>query len=128
MKSPNVCPRESVGSGKEAWRRVFVTKPDIVIVDLNLPDVKGIDLIADIKAREVKIPIIAFSFHEDETYAEKVLWAGAQAYVMKDTSFVEIVDAIRAVAMGQTYLSKNMLNRFQMKNQGGQRDAYYKTA
>ncbi|MCG3205543.1 MAG: Transcriptional regulatory protein DegU [Elusimicrobia bacterium] len=118
---------ESVGSGREAWRRVFVSKPDMVIIDLNLPDVKGIDLIRDIKAREVRLPIIAFSFHEDEAYAEKVLWAGAQGYVMKENSIREIANAIRAVARGETYLSRNMLNRFQMNHPGGLRHVQYKT-
>lgn len=119
---------ESVGNGHDAWRRVFVTKPDMVIIDLNLPDVKGIDLIRDIKAREIKLPIIAFSFHEDGAYAEKVLWAGAQGYVMKDSNIGEIVKAIRAVARGETYLSHNMLNRLRMYHPGGIGYAQYKTS
>ncbi len=79
--------------------------PDIVIADLNLKASSGLDLIKDLKARNIEVPVLVLSMHSEELYAERVLKAGAMGYLSKQESTGTILIAIRKVLSGEVHLS-----------------------
>jgi len=87
-------------------------QPDVAIVDISLKNSDGIELTKTIKARYSKIHVIVLSVHDESVYAERVLLAGAQAYLMKDAVCDNIVKAIRTVLRGDIYVSDAISNKF----------------
>jgi DNA-binding NarL/FixJ family response regulator len=93
---------ESAASAIEAFR---LRRPDIIIVDVSLPGVNGIELIKMIVAEAPKSRILVVSMHDETLYALRALKAGARGYVMKGDAMDSIVAALRTVATGRTYVS-----------------------
>ncbi|HET9418886.1 MAG TPA: response regulator transcription factor, partial [Chthoniobacterales bacterium] len=84
---------------------------DIVIVDLTLKNSNGLELIKDLKARKIDIPVLVVSMHDELLYAERVLRAGARGYITKHETSKEVMTAIRKVLSGQIYLGPEMASR-----------------
>lgn len=80
----------------------------ILILDITLKGPSGLELIKEIFAQGVEVPILVLSGHEETLYAERVLRAGAKGYISKDESPEHVVAAIRRVLQGETYLSPQM--------------------
>jgi len=78
--------------------------PDVILMDIGLPDKSGIEATREIKARFSEISIVALTIHEDEEYFFKMLDAGASGYVPKRAAPEELLTAIRAAASGEVYL------------------------
>lgn len=79
--------------------------PDVVIMDISMPDLNGIDATRQILAGKSKIKVIALSMHSDRRFVTEVLKAGATGYLLKDCAFEELEQAIRAVLASKVYLS-----------------------
>ncbi len=88
----------------EALRAAEQTKPDVILMDIGLPDMSGIDATREIKKKFPKMAIVALTIHEDEEYFFKMLEAGASGYVPKRAAPEELLTAIRAAAGGEVYL------------------------
>ncbi len=95
-------------SAREALQFVSKTQPDVILMDVNLPDKSGIDVTRAIKAQWPKIAIVALTIHEDQEYFFKMLQAGASGYVPKRAAPEELLTAIRAAAQGEVYLYPSM--------------------
>ncbi len=80
-------------------------RPDVIFLDINLPDQSGIDLCKEIKSRFPKIQIIALSSFNQQSYINKIIENGASGYVLKNATREELVDAIETIMEGKTYLS-----------------------
>ena len=91
---------------------VKATKPNLAIVDLSLKESSGIELIKTLRARFPDLFIIVLSMHDEATYAERAVRAGAQGYVMKTEATDYVVAAIREVLKGKTYLSERVMALF----------------
>jgi two-component system, NarL family, response regulator NreC len=91
-------------SASEAMEAAKRLKPDVVLMDIGLPDLSGIDATRAIKQQVSDVSIVALTIHEDEEYFFKMLEAGASGYVPKRAAPEELVTAIRAAAAGQVYL------------------------
>jgi two-component system response regulator NreC len=91
-------------SGREALKAVAETRPDIVLMDIGLPDISGIEAAAEIKRLRPETAIVALTIHEDEEYFFKMLAAGASGYVPKRAAPEELLTALRAAAIGEVYL------------------------
>ncbi len=91
--------------GLEAVRLVRELAPDLVIMDISMPGLNGIE--ATRKLAKLRRPpqVIALSMHNDRKYVTEILKAGARAYLLKDSAFDELLDAIKAVACGRYFLS-----------------------
>ena len=90
------------GSVADAVRRADLVRPDVILVDLQLPDGTGIDIMNSLRASHPQIlPVVLTSFDDDEALAES-LEAGARAYILKTVRGAEITDVIKAVADGRT--------------------------
>jgi DNA-binding NarL/FixJ family response regulator len=92
----------------EAMEEIGRIAPDVVLVDLNLPDRDGIDLILGLRAKLKEAKLMVLSCYDDEMHVAEALRAGAQGYVVKTSSLGEILDGIRQVAAGGTPLSADI--------------------
>lgn len=90
--------------GREALLRVEETKPHIVIMDITMPGMDGLEATRQIKARHPECLVLALTVHEDKQYFMEMLAAGASGYITKQAAADDLVAAIRAVAAGQVYL------------------------
>ena len=84
---------------------------DLVILDVSLRGVSGIDLLKDIRLHWPKLPVLMFSMHDEMLYAERTLRAGARGYVMKQEAVGRIITAIRRVLAGHLYVSEAVNGR-----------------
>jgi two-component system response regulator NreC len=92
------------GSAYEAIEAATRMKPDVVLMDIGLPDLSGIDATRELKKRMPKIHVVALTIHEDQEYFFKMLEAGASGYVPKRAAPEELLNAIRTAARGEVYL------------------------
>jgi DNA-binding NarL/FixJ family response regulator len=93
---------------KAALTIIEQTQPDAAIVDLTLHGSSGLELIKELKARNLALPVLVLSMHTEKLYAERVLRAGAKGYVSKHESPAEVVAAIRKVLAGRIYVSERI--------------------
>jgi DNA-binding NarL/FixJ family response regulator len=84
------------------------SEPDIVVTDLSLSGRPGLELIKDIRASWTALPILVLSIHDEDLWAERVLRAGAQGYVMKSHATEKVMEAMRRVLAGGLWLSEHM--------------------
>jgi DNA-binding NarL/FixJ family response regulator len=82
--------------------------PDLVLVDITLPDKSGLELIKDIQAMFPGTNVLVISMHDESLYAERVLRAGGRGYIMKQEGGKKLMEAIRQVLAGKVYLSEKM--------------------
>lgn len=93
--------------------------PDVVVIDISLPDGHGLDLIQAISEAQPDVKTIVFSMYDETVYAERALRAGANGYLMKNKSLEALVEAIRRVERGEMYLSRTMATQILSGQSGG---------
>lgn len=93
---------------RDALRIIMSTLPDIVIVDITLRGSSGLELIKDLKAQGIAIPVLVLSMHDESLYAERVLRAGAKGYITKHEASSTLLNAIQQVLSGKIYLGEKM--------------------
>jgi two-component system NarL family response regulator len=91
-------------NGREAVGLARDLNPDILVLDIGMPEMNGIEATATIVARSPHIKVIALSTHSDRRFVAEMIKAGASGYVVKTAASTELLRAIRAVAQGQAYL------------------------
>ena len=91
-----------VGTAAEAVESCRTLKPDVVLLDLNLPDSSGIDAARTIRAECPSVRVIALTAHSDDAYVLALADAGARGYLLKNSTDAEIVGAVRSVAAGRS--------------------------
>jgi two-component system response regulator NreC len=91
-------------NGEEALLRAEEMKPDLVIMDITMPGMDGLEATRQLKARNPECLVLALTVHEDKQYFMEMLAAGASGYITKQAAADDLVAAIRAVASGQVYL------------------------
>ena len=95
----------NAGEAYDAFRRL---QPDVVVMDISLPGVSGIEGLRHILAREPRARVLMFSMHDEPIFATRAFAAGALGYVTKASAPEVLVDAVRAVAQGERYISADM--------------------
>lgn len=95
----------------DAYKMVNDQQPNVVIVDISLQGNNGVELMKELVHRWPDLPIVAYSMHDEQIYAERVLRAGAKAYVMKQRPPEELLAAMKQVLRGKVYLSEAMSDR-----------------
>jgi DNA-binding NarL/FixJ family response regulator len=104
-KQPGMTVVGEAADGRTAVRLARKLAPDIVVMDISMPELNGIDATRQILEASPKARVIALSMQSDKRFVAAALKAGAAGYLLKDGVSAEVSDAIRAVAAGQTYLS-----------------------
>jgi DNA-binding NarL/FixJ family response regulator len=93
------------GTAREALAQIPELDPDLVLLDMSLPDKNGLELIKDLQAICPHVRILVLSMHDETLYAERVLRAGARGYIMKEAAGERLVEAMRRVLAGRVALS-----------------------
>jgi len=84
---------------------------DVVILDITMPGINGLDVLKQIKAQKPKLPILMLSVHPEEQYAVRTLKAGASGYLTKESAPDELIAAIRKVSVGKKYVSSSLAEK-----------------
>lgn len=92
-------------SGWEAVRLVRKLTPNLIIMDISMPDLNGIDATRQVLAESPKVRVVALSMHSDKRFVLGMLKSGARGYLLKESAFKELISAIEAVLADQFYLS-----------------------
>ena len=107
--------------GEQTIRMFEILQPDILLLDLSMPVMDGIECLKEIKSRYPEAKVIVLTMHEDENYIKRALQTGASAYVHKSAADTDLFKAIEAVETGGIYLrqqdSKLLLHLFQNRDQ-----------
>jgi two-component system, NarL family, response regulator NreC len=98
------------GNGREAVELAESLKPDIVVMDVAMPELNGIEATRRLSTSSPHTRVVALSMHKDNVYIREILRAGARGYLLKDSVAADVVNAIRAVARGESYLSPAVSN------------------
>jgi two-component system, NarL family, response regulator NreC len=93
------------GNGREAVEFAEKLKPDIVIMDVAMPELNGIEATRRLTASTPRTRVLALSMHKDSVYVREILRSGARGYLLKDSADADLLTAVRAVAKGDGYLS-----------------------
>ena len=96
-------------NGIEALSIARQEKPDVIVMDIAMPDINGIEVTRQLKSELTDIKIIALSMHSDRRFVSEILKAGASAYVLKQAAFEDLEKAIKAVMLNRTFLSADIL-------------------
>lgn len=100
------------GSGRDALNMIASVHPDLVITDLSLPGIHGVEIIRQLKQIYPTIKVLVLTVHASETFVRASLEAGALGYVVKDASFAELQLAISSVMAHKVYLTPSITNSF----------------
>jgi DNA-binding NarL/FixJ family response regulator len=95
----------------DAYSAVGKLKPDLMIIDISLDGNNGIELMKELSNRWPTLPLLAYSMHDEQIYAERALRAGAKGYVMKQHPPETLIEAIRQILKGKIFLSEQMSDR-----------------
>jgi DNA-binding NarL/FixJ family response regulator len=101
---------------REARQAVRDLAPDVVVVDISLKQGDGIDLVRELRAHHPGLPLLVLSMHDETVYAERLINAGANGYIMKHAASEQFVAALRRVLAGGTYASEAVAARLGRKS------------
>ena len=99
------------GDGISAVRMARDLKPDLVLMDIAMPDLNGIEATRRIMIESPGVKVIALSMHADKRFVRGMFAAGATGYVLKGSAFEEVATAVRTVAMGRLYISPKITDQ-----------------
>ena len=106
-----VCVGEA-GDGHEALRQIEAYQPELILMDVKLPGGSGIETTRQLAKRHSHARVIIYTYHDDETYLEQALQAGAKGYVLKSDPNQLLLTALRAVQAGQTFISPALADKW----------------
>ena len=105
---PDITVVGDVGSGSEVLHLSEQLKPDLILLDLSMPELGGLEVLPILKRRVPDAHILILTMHDDESYLRQALREGASGYVLKKAADSELIDAIRAVARGELYVHPSL--------------------
>jgi DNA-binding NarL/FixJ family response regulator len=114
LKAPDIQITGEAGSGEEALQLLRHQKYDLVILDISLPGISGLEALRRIKAKTPTLPVLMLSMYPEEHYAERTLKLGAAGYLSKEHLPDEVIDAIRKVVRGGKYLSQSLADNVEL--------------
>ena len=109
-------------SGEDALKTFQEHNPDVIVMDITMPGIGGMEAIDRILAKEASTKILVLSAHEDSVHPKRVLNAGAMGYLTKRSAAEELVKAIRAVAGGKKYIEANVAQQMAIQQLSGEQN------
>jgi DNA-binding NarL/FixJ family response regulator len=119
-RTPEIEVVAEAATGEDAYRVFCELNPDVVVMDINLPGMSGIEAARRMLAREPDARILVFSMHEDALFGSRALQAGARGYVTKASAPEVLVEAVKAVSAGRLYISHDMAQELALQTVPGQ--------
>lgn len=107
-QQPDLVVCGETGNAPEALAAIAAERADLAIVDLNLANSSGIELIKNLKELHPQVPVLVLSMHDESLYAERVFRAGARGYVNKRETAQKVIEAIRRVLAGKMFISEKV--------------------
>ena len=120
--TPDIRVVAEAASGEEACRMMAAAAPDVVVMDISMPGIGGLEAINRILAKDPSSRILVLSAHEDTMHPKRVLKAGAFGYLSKRSAPEELIKAIRLVAEGKTYLEPAIAQQVALQEMTGDRN------
>jgi DNA-binding NarL/FixJ family response regulator len=111
-KEPGLTVVAEADTGRQGIEVCRQVTPDVVVMDITMPDLNGIEATRQIKSEAPATRIIALSMHSDKRYVRRMIEAGATGYLLKESAIDEVVRAVKAVAAGGSYLSPEVADVF----------------
>ncbi|MCB1755322.1 MAG: response regulator transcription factor [Gammaproteobacteria bacterium] len=111
-------------SGEEGYSLYVQHQPAVVIMDISLPGISGLESIRRILARDANARILVFSMHDDTVFVEQALQAGAIGYITKKSAANTLVDAVLTVAKGQLYIDNSLAQTLAMEKARGRSNVF----
>jgi len=99
------------GDGRAALQRAAALQPDIVVIDISMPEMNGLIATRALGEAQPGVAVVALTRYSDEAYVQELLAAGAAGYVLKESASTELLHAIRSVAAGKQYLDSSLAAR-----------------
>jgi two-component system, NarL family, invasion response regulator UvrY len=106
-------------SGEAINQRAVELRPDVIVMDLSMPGMGGLEAIRRIKAKSAAIRILVFTMHDSIAFVEQALEAGASGYITKNNAPKVLLEAIRKIASGGTYIDEKLVDKLSMKDNLG---------
>jgi len=110
-ETPDMSIADEALTGHEALNKALTNDYDVVVLDITMPGINGLDVLKQLKAQKPKLPILVLSMHPEEQYAVRVIKAGAAGYLTKESASDELVAAIRKVSSGRKYITASLAER-----------------
>jgi DNA-binding NarL/FixJ family response regulator len=107
------------GNIRDGFALIRQTQPSIAIIDITLKGSSGLELLKDLRAHAIAVPVLVLSMHDESLYAERALRAGARGYVTKHEASADVMKAIRQVLKGEIYLKPRFMSRIVDKMTSG---------
>lgn len=114
-------------SGQEVLGKVRESRYDVVLLDITMPGMHGLDVIKQLSKESPRLPILVLSIHPEEQYAVRALRAGAAGYLTKDRAPNELLGAIRKISTGGKYVSPSLAERLAYNLEAGEEQSPHKT-
>ncbi|HEY1239203.1 MAG TPA: response regulator transcription factor [Bryobacteraceae bacterium] len=112
-KQPDMAVVGEAADGRDSIRLAGEQSPDVVIMDIGMPNLNGIEATRRILAANPRTAVLMLSMHQDESYVLRSLKAGARGYLLKDSLRSEVIDAVRAVFQGRSFLTRKVSRMLQ---------------
>jgi DNA-binding NarL/FixJ family response regulator len=100
-----------VDNGKDAVRQAVALKPSLVLMDLSMPGSNGMEAIGEIRRRNPEVRILVVTMHKTDEYIQEALRMGASGYILKESSYNELITGVRTVLAGKVFLSPEVSER-----------------
>jgi len=104
-RQPNLSVVGEAADGREAVTLAAEHKPDVVVMDIAMPHLNGVEAARQIVNSNPQVAVVILSMHSDESYVIRSLKAGARAYLLKDSAEADLIEAIRAISAGKSFFS-----------------------
>jgi DNA-binding NarL/FixJ family response regulator len=110
-KQPDMAVCAEANTAAAGFAAINRQEPSLAIIDITLKGSSGLELLKDLRAQGIKIPILMLSMHPESLYAERALRAGASGYITKEEASAKVMTAIRQVLAGEIYLDPRFMKR-----------------
>ncbi len=118
LQQPDIKVVEEAGSGADMLEKIGVSRFDVIILDITLPDMSGLDILKSLATQGQKAGVLVLSMHPEEQYAMRALKAGAAGYLQKESAPAELVNAVRKIARGGKYVTASLAEKLAFELHG----------
>jgi DNA-binding NarL/FixJ family response regulator len=118
-KADDLVVRGETDNIRDGFALIKRTRPSIAIIDITLKGSSGLELLKDLRAHAIDVPVLVLSMHDESLYAERALRAGAKGYITKHEASASVMVAIRQVLKGEIYLNPRFMSEIMTKLMSG---------